>query len=147
WDLPQETHRGLLVADKPVFADSRLGVPPEASPFFAFERPRAAYLNFDGEPQRRPESFETPWPGSKVILNKSAKSRGPWRLAAFADIDGLACYETFIAAWPKDEKMLVPLAAVLNGPVANAFVWERSGKREVTLGTIQRIPFPTFTPR
>src|SRR5262249_3025854 len=124
WTEKQKTHKHALVRDRP-FPGSRLGIPPEATPFYAFKRPPTANLSFERKYQRRPASFKRPWDRPKVILNKSAKSRGPWRLAAFADFDGLACYETFIAAWPRDEALLLPLAAVLNGPVANAFVWER----------------------
>ncbi len=146
WTELQETHKHLLVRDEPFEPSSKLGVPPEASPFFAFQKPPVAYLNFDPQYQRRPRTFRLPWNRPKVILNKSAKSRGPWRLAAFVDLEGLACYETFIAAWPKNEKFTVALAAVLNGPVANAFVWEHSGKREMTLATVRGIPFPNFRP-
>jgi hypothetical protein len=147
WTESQETHKHLLVGPEPFQPYSRLGVPPEASPFYAFQQPPTAYLNFDPKYQRRPKTFRLPWDQPKVILNKSAKSRGPWRLAAFADFNGLACYETFLAAWPRKENLTEALAAVLNGPVANAFVWERSGKRETTLNTIRSIPFPAFKTR
>ena len=147
WTENQKINKDLLVRKDWFSPDSRLGVPPESLPFYAFETPPTAYLSFDKKFQRRPTSFKRPWDRPKVILNKSAKSRGPWRLAAFADFNRLACFETFVAVWPEDPELTVPLTAVLNGPVANAFVWEHSGKRECSLKTIRRIPFPILKPK
>jgi hypothetical protein len=87
-----------------------------------------------------------PWNKPKAILNKSARSRGHWRLAAFPDSTGLACYQTYFGVWPKsslcDEWSL---SAVLNSPVANAFVATREGKTDVTKETLMLIPVPLFT--
>lgn len=68
-----------------------------------------------------------------------------WRVAAFADFDGLACFETFFAIWPKDPALTVPLAAVLNGPVANAYLAVHCGRREFTIKAVDQIPFPQFS--
>ncbi len=71
------------------------------------------------------------------------KGRVRWRLAAFADTEGLICYQTYTAAWPRDPLNLQMLAAIINGPVANAFVATRE-IRSNTIDTIKDIPLPRF---
>ncbi len=96
--------------------------------FNVFEVPRMYYLNVQEKYQRR-NSFRHGWQKPKVILNASARSRGSWRIAAFPDSEGVTCYHTFTGVWSKtpryDEWIL---SAILNSPVANAFVATREGK-------------------
>jgi hypothetical protein len=121
-----------------------LGVAPRTK-FHMFERPTLYYLS------RRPEdqlnnNYQLPWERPKVILNKSARSRGGWRMAAFPDAHGLICYQTFIGVWPdSDEYDLYVLSAILNGPLANAFIATREGKSDITTETLDLIPLPYFT--
>jgi len=125
--------------------DYRLGVAPQTD-FKVFEVPRMSYLSFRPEDQRR-NSWQYDWIKPKAIFSKFARSRGNWRLAAFADRRGVACFQTYIAAWPADDAYdAVMLAAVLNGPVANAFVATREGKTDITMQTLRLIPMPVFTP-
>ena len=67
-------------------------------------------------------------------------------MAAFPDSIGLVCYQTYTGVWPKsaafDEWLL---SAVLNSPVANAFVATREGKTDVTKETLVLLPVPIFT--
>jgi hypothetical protein len=149
WKLPltlkgRETgNRAKLVSDEPT-TGYRLGIAPKTD-FSVFEQPRLAYLNFKPEVQRG-SAWQYDWDRPKAILNKAARSRGRWRVAAFPDSAGLACYQTFIGVWPKSElfdEWL--LAAVLNSPVANAFVATREGKTDVTKETLMMIPVPLFT--
>src|ERR1043165_7603142 len=67
-------------------------------------------------------------------------------MAAFPDSKGVTCYQTYIGVWPKtdglDEWLL---SAILNSPVANAFVATREGKTDITLETLKDIPVPRFT--
>lgn len=135
--------RQQFIRDQP--ADGyALGVAPRTT-FNAFERPRLHYLNVRPEDEYLRAS-QLSWEKPKAILNKAARSRGSWRLAAFPDTDGIICYQTFIGVWPTsalfDEWLL---AAVLNSPVANAFVATREGKTDITLGTLRLIPMPHFT--
>jgi hypothetical protein len=122
------------------------GVPPRYGTLCAFQVP-ARLKRLD----MRPESLDTkehltrPWKSPKIILNKAAKSRGLWRIAAFADHVGLTCYQTCMAIWPKDPSHLVVLTAVLNGPVANAFIATREGKTDITKDTLRKIPVPSFS--
>lgn len=63
-------------------------------------------------------------------------------MAASIDKFGVVCYKNFHAIWPDDSISLETLAAVLNGPVANAYVDAREGKRDVLMQTLSEIPIP-----
>ncbi len=121
-----------------------LGVAPQTA-FNIFEQPPTRYLSVRPQDQRG-NAYKHPWNRPKAILNKSARSRGPWRLAAFPDHSGVTCYQTYIGVWAKsaayDEWLL---AAVLNSPLANAFVATREGKTDVTMEVLGLIPTPHFT--
>lgn len=124
----------------------RLGVAPQTT-FNVFELPRLYYLSMRPEDERS-HSFNREWEKPKAIVNKSTHSRGRWRMAAFPDSEGVAFYQTYIGVWPTtpdyDE---VLLAAILNSPVANAFVAAREGKTDITLETLGDLPVPRFTAR
>ena len=149
WKLPltergKETgNRSRLIKPEPA-EHFRPGIAPQTN-FFIFEQPPYAYLAFDPKLQRT-NAWKQAWDKPKTILNKAARSRGNWRIAAFPDSVGLACYQTYIGVWPKtglfDEFLL---AAILNSPVANAFVATREGKTDVTKETLMQIPVPIFT--
>jgi hypothetical protein len=122
----------------------RLGVAPKTT-FHVFERPAMSYLSLLPEDQRH-NAWKYPWNKPKVIVNKSTRSRGPWRMAAFPDSDGVVCYQTFIAVWPKSDVLdEVLLSAILNSPVANAFIATREGKTDITMENLELVPIPYFT--
>lgn len=149
WNLPltkrggETGHRPTLVRTEPAPGYMR-GVAPRTT-FRVFEKPRMRYLNIKAEYQRT-GAWRLEWRRPKAILNKSARSRGPWRMAAFPDNEGVTCYQTYIGVWPKsgrfDEWLL---SAILNSPVANAFVATREGKTDVTMETLRRVPVPHLT--
>ena len=155
WNLPltqksPETGRRIETGNRKKLVSSeerpgfREGLSSEASPFHPFQLPPTQYLSMRVEHQRG-QAYTLPWDRAKVILNAITKSRGPWRLAAFADVKGLVCYQTFTAIWPAEASHVGPLAAVLNGPVANAFVAAREGKRHIKNETLRAIPVPSFS--
>ena len=121
----------------------RKGIPPKAD-LCQFERPQIKYLDFR-EKHRQFGAFDLPWDKPKVILNKTTKSRGRWRIAAIPDTDKLACYQTHIALWPTADVDVAVLAAILNSPVPNAFVSTRAGKTDITIELLDRVPMPYLT--
>lgn len=123
---------------------TRQGVPPLAK-IYCFQQPETRYLNMRPEDQRR-NAYKCPWDRPKVIMNASRRSRGPWRISAFADVDGLACHRSFFAIWPNEPTFVTVLAAVLNAPVANAFVTALEG-RYISLRELRTLPVPEFTER
>ena len=140
WNVPLKTYEQILVRPEP-FPGSKPGIPPRAK-LLAFERPTIEHLDFNQEYRRR-EAFSLPWDQPKVLMNKGRRSRGMWRVSAFADFEGLTCYQTTIAIWPENPEMTTAIAAVLNGPVANAFLTVH-GKESLAHDTIKAIPFPVL---
>ena len=133
---------GLHVRDTPTDG-YLLGVPPN-SKFNAFQTPSLKYLNVAPQEQRR-NSWQYDWSRPKAILPKARVSRGRWRMVSFADRTGVVCHHTFYGVWPKSEHYdEVILAAVLNSPVANAFVATREGNRDITAEVLKLIPVPRF---
>ena len=149
WNIPltengKETgNRSQLVKSQPT-EGFREGIAPQTD-FKIFEQPPTAYLNFRPEMQRG-GPWRHAWDKPKAILSKAARSRGAWRMAAFPDSKGLACYQTYFGVWPTSPLLDEwTLSAVLNSPVANAFVATREGKIDVTKETLLLIPVPIFT--
>jgi len=99
------------------------------------------WLRVAGELMRR-KAHLLPWDRPKVIVNAPTVSRGPWRLIACPDASGLVCYQRFHGVWPRGAWPVNALAAVLNGPVANAYVRDHEGKRDNRVVTLRRIPIP-----
>jgi hypothetical protein len=84
------------------------------------------------------------WKSPKVLLNAARRSRGPWCVTAAVDLEGLIAYQRLHGVWTREPR-LVPLellAAILNGPVANAWIHERAGKRDIQVGLVRSIPMP-----
>lgn len=135
-------NRNKLVSDVPRRGFS-LGVEPKAE-LSQFQTPDLRYLDL------RPESlsnkaYKYDWAQPKAIVNKSSKSRGPWRMSAFADQEGVCCYQTCIGIWPKDSRYSpMVISAIMNSPVANAFVVSWSGKTDITVKTMRKTPMPFF---
>jgi len=151
WNINLTTKQGetgnreKLVHRKKECAEDRRGLPPRAKPFFSYQCPPTAFLRMKPKDERA-NSYNKEWNRPKVILNKATKSRSHWRIAAFSDDSGLVFYQTFTGVWPHDPSLAVALSAVLNGPVANAFVSTIEGKIDITSDTLKRIPVPAFLP-
>ncbi|MGI8961178.1 MAG: N-6 DNA methylase [Bryobacteraceae bacterium] len=149
WNEPL-TNKGVETGNRAKFVKSEAldgylrGVGPRTD-FNVFQVPEMSYLSVKREDQRT-NAWRQEWQKPKAILNKSARSRGAWRLAAFPDTEGVTSYQTFIGVWPKSQRYDAwLLSAILNSPVANAFVAAREGKTDVTIETLCSIPLPRFT--
>ena len=136
-------HRFTLVRKEPA-RGYRHGVAPRTG-FHVFEKPSMSYLSLRPDDQRG-NAWQREWDKPKAILNKSTRSRGPWRMSAFPDSEGVTFYQTYIGVWPKSDRYdEFTLSAILNSPVANAFVATREGKTDITMETLELIPLPHFT--
>jgi hypothetical protein len=100
------------------------------------------WLSIDPNVNLRPAPLTRPWDQPKVLINNQRLSRGPWRLAAAADRSGMLASQQFTGVWPIDSYPLDSLAAVLNGPVVNAFVTEHSTDHDFTNDMLKRLPLP-----
>ncbi len=101
------------------------------------------YLDTSLEAAYRPNSLGRAWEQPKVLTNVARRSRGRWRIAAEVDASGLIASQAFFGLWPKtDELPVEALAAILNGPLANAFVTERASNQHLTNDLMKQLPIP-----
>ncbi len=89
-------------------------------------------------------AYKRPWGQRKLVVNSARRSRGAWPIAASIDDRGVVCYQNFHGIWPRESISLETLAAILNGPIANAYVATREGKRDVQKQTLVGIPIPNI---
>jgi hypothetical protein len=125
----------------------RLGV-YTAHEALSYERPVAKYLCFQREKKRlrAPGGFDLPWDEPKVFVNTARVSRGPWRLAAFADSTGLIANKRFFGVWPKHPWTAEAIEGLLNSAIANAYVaCYDLHQRDVRKSTLEGIPLPVWT--
>ncbi len=94
--------------------------------------------------------FNQPWDQPKLIANAGRLSRGPWRIGAALDTEKLLFSQQLFGLWPRTllaEHDLLALSAVLNGPVANAFVAIHSPAKGIRASAIAQIPVPPSLPK
>ena len=141
WQPPFDANKYVSTTEKPGFERGLDSVAEN----FCFQAPPSVYLSMEPEYRRR-NAFELLWKQPKVVMNAARVSRGPWTIAAFADDTGLVCSQNYHAVWPTDHRWTAKsLAAVLNAPVACAFVALRENKRHIRKRTLLRIPLPQFS--
>ena len=140
-----ETGARAILVRKTLAPGYRLGVAPQTK-FKAFENPPLSFLSVRPEDMRR-NAHKHDWSRRKVIVTKARISRGKWKMVAFPDEQGVTCYQTYTAVWPEsDDFDEILLAAILNSPVANAFVFTHGSPIDITLPILRQIPIPYFTP-
>lgn len=138
-------NRALLVRDAPDEEWLRLGIPPKAGLFYSFECPPTRFISLNPEHERA-HTYDCRWELPKIIMNAKRHSQDLWRIAAFVDDRGLPFHQTFTGVWPKNPFFLAALAAILNGPVANAFIAMREGPSpDITKQVLLAIPVPRLT--
>jgi hypothetical protein len=102
----------------------------------------------DTRPERLRRASDLSWNWSKLIANAVRLSRGPWRIAAAVNTDGLVYSQQLFGCWLKSEGAgaLQAWAAVLNGPIANAFVTVHSPANRIRISTMRSLPVPSIPP-
>lgn len=91
-------------------------------------------------------AIDLQWGVPKLIVNAARLSRGPWRVAAMQDTRGLLFSQQFIGLWPRrslSDSELLAFAAILNGPVANAFLAIHNPAERIRIADIRRVPVPS----
>lgn len=105
--------------------------------------PPKAWLRLDSDTVRRPgKGLDRE---AQVILNYAPVSRGPWRINALLDREGHAFTSRFVCVRPTQWHSLSVLWCILNGPLANAFMFERCSKRDNLKLHVNNIPIPAMT--
>jgi hypothetical protein len=143
WKQPFDEKNYLSPTPGPGFAP---GVNSAERQFACFERPRQIYLSTRPE-HRRGNAWDLQWGLPKVVMNAVRVSQtGPWKIAAFTD-DSPALYsQNFHCLWPKGAWTTKTIAALLNGPVAAAFVATRETSKHITKTVLLRVPIPHLQP-
>lgn len=99
--------------------------------------------------KQRGGAINLPWEQPKIICNSARSSRGPWRLAAAVDTDGLVASQQFFGIWLKpdapDTLDLWALAAILNSPIANAHSFCHDSEKRFRVSVMKTIPLPQDT--
>jgi type I restriction-modification system DNA methylase subunit len=104
--------------------------------------PDATWINLD------PSVILAPRHGSttgdpKILLNYAPVSRGPWRLKGFINRKGWPFSSRFLMVKPRSKHWsLEAIWAICNSPVANAYSYAFSGKRDVLAGLMREMPIP-----
>jgi hypothetical protein len=145
WNKSLEAHRNVLIVNHkaPGYA---LGLPSAEGDFFSYLCPPTKYLSVKPEDRYR-NAFDLPWDQPKVIMNANRKgSVHPWRIAAFPDRNRLVAYHTYGALWPAEGWSVEILSAVLNGPLANAYVTAHETGAAITNEVLDAVPVPHVTP-
>ncbi|MBN2240035.1 MAG: N-6 DNA methylase [Dehalococcoidales bacterium] len=95
----------------------------------------------------RTNAHKFSWENPKVITNAARRTRGHWKLTAAVDYLGLYCYQRLHGIWTKDHKdmPLEIIAALLNGPLANAYMSTSESERSIKVETLKEIPIPIFS--
>ena len=144
YNIPFRANQTELVSDsfRHGFAAGVHKVKDTVEPFMVLN---TVYLNTSHELMRG-AAYMRPWNRQKLIVNTGRRTRRAWTISASIDYQGVLCYQNFHGIWPVDAMSLETLAAILNGPVANAYVATREGKRDVQIQTLLGIPCPDVNP-
>ena len=83
------------------------------------------------------------WDNPKVLVNVARRSRGPWRLDGALDVSGLVPSQAFFGIWPTTSELPVEaIEALINSPVASAFVLEQASNQHLTNVLMRQLPLP-----
>ena len=142
---PRGTPRTDVAADTPRAGFHR-GAEKMAGNLSQYQIRSLRYLSLrerDIDPRTR--AHRHPWNLPKVVCNAARFERhSPWRLAAWADSEGLAFSHPFFALWPAEGVSEFALAAILSSPVANAFSFENDLDKNNHISTLKRLPIPAI---
>jgi hypothetical protein len=135
----------VTVSDRP-FEGSVKGFEGWAPSIPIHGMPREFFLSLDAELVDRYVTGRPPGLPQVVLNYGPAGPGGPWCLKALLDWEGHAVTSRFMTIRPRVESLPLEFFwALLNSPLANAYVYERSMKRTVTVGVVRGIPFPRAT--
>ncbi|MCH8880887.1 MAG: N-6 DNA methylase [Planctomycetes bacterium] len=108
--------------------------------------PQTCWIDASKKNFRRPGAA-TKLGAPQVVLNYAPVAREPWRLKAVVDEKGHAVSSRFLVFRPKLGVLpLDVLWAILNSPVANAYAFCFSGKRETLVKEWRAFPLPPIPP-
>ncbi len=107
--------------------------------------PTTAWIDYSAETLRERGGGAKPG-HPQVIINYAPVSRKPWRLKAAVDSTGIPVASRFVVCRPKGLDLTLELLwAILNSPVANAYAFATSGKRQTLPKEWRQFPMPNLS--
>jgi hypothetical protein len=133
-----------VVQENP-FPGSKPGIYHVTGGFRSFVAEETIYLD-TAEKLRRKRAlgaWDLDWNRPKVVVPAACSSRGPWRHAAAIDKKGRIISRSFYSVLSNKETVsLELLAALLNSPISQAFVYAYTFKRNIPARVYKAIPVP-----
>ena len=138
-----ELPEGAKTFDKKRFAGAVKGYPLFDKGIVLHGLPAQYWMNLAPEViSRRRWGVESGSP--QILMNYAPAGAEPWRLKALIDRKGRPVTSRFLVFRITDlEWSLDTLWAVLNAPLANAFIYAHTTDRDIPAGTARRIPVPS----
>jgi type I restriction-modification system DNA methylase subunit len=149
-------HMGLRWRGGPaqgVSAEAKDGFLPgihQANAVHAFVLDEYSYLDARLESvEKRTAALKWPWASPKLLANAARLSRGPWCFAAAVDRQGLLASQQLFGIWLQSGSglSLEELCAILNNPVAVAYIAAHSPPDRIRLQIVEDVPLPVRVPR
>lgn len=144
-----EVHRGLQWFSQPAGWSAApqdgfvRGVFKPADSLLQFAITQTCYVDIREESAYRLGPLLRPWDKPKVLVNVARRSRGPWRLDGAADTGGLVPSQAFFGIWPTTSDLPVEaIEALVNSPLASAFLLEQASNQHLTNAIMKRLPLP-----
>ncbi len=107
------------------------------------------YIKYPGDLERPRRRLERVFaaPRAKILVNSSRFPGSPWKLYAAVDDIGLFPRQNLYCIIPIGDvgASLEELAAVLNSPMANAWVDARNRRKWIASETLEDMPYPSFS--
>jgi hypothetical protein len=119
----------------------------EANAVRTFDLGRPVYVNCQAESFRRSAAYD--WGSPKILANAARLSRGPGCFAATVDRAGLLASQQLFGIWLKPHERgvsLDALCAILNSPLAVAYLASHSPPDRIRVGTVEDVPLPSKLP-
>lgn len=102
---------------------------------------RTSYLRIE-DSLMRTKAHRYSWETPKLLANYVRLSRGPWRMAAVQDSRGIYAYYNIYGIWPRAAEDHLPLLAILNSPLANAYLYFNTVGKHNPKAMLTKIPVP-----
>lgn len=128
-----------IICDR-AFPGSKNGIANVTERFMQYTANETVHMSTDNRYRRR-NAWDYDWNKEKVVVPASRMSRSPWKYAAAIDRKGRLVSRNFYAIWAKTEDISIEtLAALLNSPVAQAYVYSLVSGRTIPKRVYQSIP-------
>ncbi len=142
-DNPKLPKNTILVSDKK-FAGAVRGFVGIGHDLLTHQTPKEKWVNISDDAVQTARSG-TVTGKPQVLLNYAPVQRAPWCLKAVSDEAGHAVNSRFLVVRPlSDQTSLTALWAICNSPVANAYAYAHSSKRDILTGTMREMPIPNL---